>query len=476
MAADRRDFLRGLAAFGLSFAGLAARGEAAPGESPYGPLAPERDLATGLPLLQLPRGFRYRSYAWRGDPMSDGSPTPPRHDGMSVVDVVHEGGRHRLVLMRNHENGPGPWIGRGAAPVYDDLRLPFLGGLGGGTTALVFERGRFTASLPTLAGTLANCAGGKTSWGSWLSCEEGLYDLRPLGGKPHGFVFEVPSPRLGAASARPLRDMGLFAHEAVAVDPATGLLYETEDNGDVSGFYRFRPNDGRRAVGALEAGGALEMLAVTGEPSADLVDAAEGDAFDVHWVPIPEPDRLPAERHLLGFRGPSGPFAQGRERGGARFNRLEGCWHHEGVLYFVDTSGGPARRGAVWAYRPPDDEAHGRGRLTAIFVAGDAEAADHPDNVTVSSRGGIVLCEDSGSPEGTRLLGLTRDGRSYELARNNVLIDRRIRGKRAIRPGDYRSREFTGACFDPKGRILFVNVQVPGITFAIAGPWRRGDL
>ena len=472
MVADRREFLRRLAAGGIGLAALAGRaGASSIVESPYGPVEPVLDRTTGLPLLQLPRDFVYCSYGWRFDRMADGSRTPARHDGMSVVDVVEDA----LVLMRNHENGPGPWVGRGAAPIYDGLRIPRLGG---GTTALVFESGRFVSSLPTLAGTLANCAGGATPWSSWLSCEEKVMDLRPLGGELHGFAFEVPSPRLGPASGVPLRDMGLFAHEAAAVDPRTGFVYETEDNNDASGFYRFRPNDASRRVGALEAGGQLEMLKVAGEPGADLVDVHPGESFDVEWVPVADPSMLPLERDRLpfSFRGPSGPFAQGRDLGGARFQRLEGCFYDRGVVYFVDTSGGSARSGAVWSYRPPADEATGLGRLTVLFVATDPEAADNPDNITVSPRGGILLCEDGARAEGTRLLGLTPRGESYELARNNVVLERRIRGKRWIRPGDYRFQEFTGACFDPAGRFLFVNIQVPGITLAITGPWSRGNL
>ena len=34
----------------------------------------------------------------------------------------------------------------------------------------------------------------------------------------------------------------------------------------------------------------------------------------------------------------------------------------------------------------------------------------------------------------------------------------------------------SGANFDPSGKWLFVNIQTPGITFAITGPWKRGLL
>jgi secreted PhoX family phosphatase len=80
--------------------------------------------------------------------------------------------------------------------------------------------------------------------------------------------------------------------------------------------------------------------------------------------------------------------------------------------------------------------------------------------------------------QGTRLIGITPDGDSYAFAKNNIdlaLEDTVAAGKR-IEPDWYRAAEWAGACFDPAGEVLFVNIQVPGITFAIWGPWERGDL
>lgn len=487
---SRRSFLRGGAALLGSAAvptalqALLARraragrlraAAASPVASPYGEPVPQVDPTTGLVLLALPPDFTYRSMGWTGDPMSDGTPTPPTHDGMAVVDVL-PGRAGDLVLVRNHEITFGPLIGGGTgAPVYDDARIG-TNRAGGGTTTLIFRRGQLLETRPSLAGTVVNCAGGPTPWGSWLTCEETISDARPFGGQVHGFVFEVPSPRLGVASAVPILDMGLMKHEAAAVDPRTGTVYETEDNDPISGFYRYRPNDPSGRVGSLEAGGALEMLRVVGADGADLDEPEQGAVFPVDWAPIADPSALPesAEGSILYF-GESVPYTQGREGGGARFRRLEGCWYGEGSIWFVDTSGGAARNGVVWRYTPPPAEGE-PGALEAFFVSTSSDAADNIDNVTVSPRGGLLCCEESRGATGNRLLGFTPDGSSFELARNQIQIAAAIPGKPAIAPGDYRSSEWAGACFDPTGRWLFANVQRPGVTFAITGPWARGPL
>lgn len=470
----------GIALAGM-FGGLAARqAEARPRhDSPYGRIAPVRDMTTGLSLLALPKGFRYASFGWTGDVMSDGSSTPARHDGMAVVQASGPSGRE-LVLIRNHENGPGPLIGNGGAPVYDGFSAPSAGipALGGGTTALVFDRFGFAVRemLPTLAGTLTNCAGGRTTWGSWLTCEEGIVAGERIGAKRHGYVYEVPSPRIVPANPVPIVAMGLMDHEAVAVDPRNSFVYLTEDSGANSGFYRYRPHDASGAIGSLANGGELEMLKVKGADRADLRNPVAGDCHWVKWVRIGDPDQLPATPDApiipglppITFTGPSGPYAQGRAAGGAQFARLEGAWYHRGLIYFVDTSAGPVGSGAVWAYDPRQRS------LTSIFVAQDPEAIDNPDNVTLSPSGLVLLCEDNGRAAGARVIGLDDDGGSFVFAQNNVVIESVLPDRPVIPPGDYRSFEFCGACFDPSGSILFVNIQTPGITFAIQGPWRRG--
>lgn len=407
----------------------------------YGPLSPVNDLATGLPLLCLPPGFRYTSLSWVGDPMQGGT-TPGLHDGMGTF----AGPNGTVVLVRNHEIS----TDRGtfaAGPTYDALS-------GGGTTTLVFDP--LTALLvdarASLVGTNTNCAGGRTPWGSWLTCEEivkGAHGDSNLT-REHGYIFEVPA--LGTADAMPLTAMGRFVHEAVAVDPATGIVYETEDM-DNCGFYRFVPN----TPGRLRAGGTLQMLALIDDKHVDLRTASDSSIeYDTTWVTIPDPDPANPEAN--------GVFSQGRDAGGTRFRRLEGAFYGAGRIYIVSTSGGPAKKGQVWEYDPA------RERLRLVFASPSADVLDMPDNICMSPRGGLVLCEDGSGLE--YLHGLTVDGTIFRFAQNNVVLQ----GERNGLVGDHRGSEFAGVCFSPDGEWLFVNVQEPGITFAITGPWQSGAL
>ena len=268
--------------------------------------------------------------------------------------------------------------------------------------------------------------------------------------EPHGYVFEVPSD--GAASAEPLRDMGRFVHEAIAVDPDSGIVYETEDQ-VTAGFYRFVPT----VPGNLEAGGSLAMLALADAPRADLRTGQARDVWrPVSWAPIAEPD--PA------FAGPGSVYAQGLAGGGATFGRLEGTWYGNGRIYVVSTTGGNAGAGQVWEFDPAGE------RLRLLFESPGSHVLDLPDNICVSPRGSLVLCED-GQP-GNCVMGLTRQGDIFPFARNTVVLN----GRRNGIVGDYRYSEFAGATYSPDGRWLFFNAQWPGITFAVTGPWADGPL
>lgn len=510
----RRSLLRGAAAsmLALPFASLSGRRASAlaridPIASPYGPVSPVKDQVTGLPLLQLPQGFAYQTFGWSGDTMSDGRPNPTSHDGMAVVRSRIVGGKPEMILIRNHEVTVNPLYGRIEAPaIYnkadtnigeDNDDNEIIGMAGGGNTKLVFTDGKFTAIEPVLGGTWNNCAGGPTPWGTWLSCEEDKSDFTEMGGMKHGYVFEV-SPDTGMTSGKPIKAMGRMDHEAIAFDPIGGAVYLTEDDRNQSGLYKFEPTDTSKKLGALEQGGTLYMAKAAGMDKADLLDPSMGDQYAVEWVKIEDPDLAPqsfTEAPHDADNKASGPFVQGRNLGALRMSRLEGCWYSasDRLIYMTDTSSGmdadPASEyagiagrgdGSVWTFDPAAN------LLTCIFQAQNKVAGNNFDNVTVSPRGGILLCEDGGGVEddfgkGERLMGLTPAGETYLFAKNNVQLTEaevRAAGKSTefIKAEDHRNNEWAGATFDPSGRWLFVNIQTPGITFAITGPWERGLL
>ncbi|HZL70919.1 MAG TPA: alkaline phosphatase PhoX [Planctomycetota bacterium] len=476
--ATRRSFLKGgaLLAGGLAAAGplqalLARSAEGAvthiPFSPDYGPLSEVNDLETGLPLIMLPKGFTYRSLGWAGDALANGTPTPGLHDGMGVVQ---QEGDDWAVLVRNHEvrsvgnsiNSFAP-----AAITYDPKG-------GGGTTNLLvnLKTGRLKKAWASIGGTNTNCAGGVTPWRSWITCEETLVDTAnaPLE-KTHGWCYDVPA--FDDAEPEPLLDMGRFVHEAVSVDPKTEIVYLSEDRG-TAGLYRYSDDNlecrrrnrkgKKRKNSPLSGEGVLEMLKVKGVHQADLrgtsTAIAIGAEYDVEWVEIEDPHRA----HFTGTDS-LGCFKQGLALGGATFTRLEGTWFGNKKLYFTSTDGGTVREGQVWEYDPQKE------RLTLIFSSPAEATLDNPDNITVTPRGGLILCED-GSLDGQRLQGLTLDGQIFEFARNNVVLN----GERNSLTGDFRGIEWAGATFDWKGEWLFANIQTPGITFAITGPWHKGSL
>jgi secreted PhoX family phosphatase len=460
---DRRNFLRkSAAASGVllapSLAGLIActddpteptgtapaLKQARKGEGGYGELIPSKDVGE---IIALPRGFHAAILSTAGEEMIGGA-VPNAFDGMAAFGA----GQGLVRLIRNHElrdtpaNGSRPF----AADPYDDK------GPGGNTTleVRVFGNGRaeLVKQFASLTGTSVNCAGGGTPWRTWISSEETTAGKRAGWSRNHGYNFEVQVDRDGISRAIPLKAMGRFDHEAVAVDPDSGYVYQTEDR-TPSGFYRYKPD----TYGRLAQGGELQILTVERKPGYDTMTGQQRFApMKVKWVRIPEPDSDKGELES-GF-----VFNQGLERGAAQFARLEGCWYGDRSIFFNATSGGDAGAGQVWQYHI------GRRELQLIFESPSVDVLNSPDNICVSPRGGLVICEDGSGVQ--HLRGLTRSGEIFDLARNEA-----------------NGSEWAGACFSPQGRTLFVNIQgetsplanpggIKGLTLAIWGPWEDGTL
>jgi uncharacterized protein len=410
-----------------------ARGESIKGIG-YGALQPDPNG-----LLDLPVGFQYRAFSRTGDIMSDGKPVPGDHDGMAAFP----GAGGTTILVRNHELSPDevtkPKVDAPAEKQYDTLCR-------GGTTTLIVGRNReLIKDFASLAGTYRNCAGGSTPWGSWISCEENT--STPADNKPgaatnvsklHGYNFEVPSSAREPVNPIPLVAMGRFNHEAVAVDPKTGIVYQTEDRED-SLFYRFIPN----FYGNLQAGGVLEALKIKNMPQAiTKTNFPVGQPMAVEWVRIDDVNPVKDTVRVEGFA-----------KGAAQFSRGEGIWYGNGELYFCCTDGGAAELGQVWRY-VPDKSRQSGGTLELFVEPNNQNALDGPDNIVVSPLGDLFICEDGEAEQ--FVVGITPQGELYDFARNAI-----------------NDSEFAGACFSPDGRTMFVNIQDPGITFAIWGPWRK---
>ena len=385
----RRDFVAagaaaaGALAFGPTFWKRAFEAEGATaGTGPYGPLLPPD--ANGI---MLPAGFSSRviargnvpvtgtTYAWHI--FSDGQATYATDDG-------------GWILVSNCE-----------APVQS----------GGGSSAIRFNAdGSIASAYRILGGTSTNCAGGRTPWGTWLSCEE--YD--------GGQVWEADPRGIAPAVVRPA--MGVFTHEAVAVDPVREQLYLTEDRGD-GGFYRFTP-----ASYPDLSSGRLEVAVVNGSA--------------VSWADVPDPSAIvaPTRQQVPTM---------------TKFRSGEGIWFDSGIVYF--TTKGDNR---VWAY----DTAG-----STIEVIYDLEATpDGPlkgvDNVTVSSSGDVYVCEDGGNLE----ICLITPAR--EVAPFLRVTGQQHEGA----PGTPATSELAGVIFDPSGTRLYFSSQrgfLTGVIYEVSGPF-----
>jgi secreted PhoX family phosphatase len=457
--ASRRQFLRTAGAVSLGFVGL----QRLTIRSPFSASASSARIDKFGPLVRdpngvmdLPKGFTYQVMSSAGQTMTDGLIVPGAHDGMAAF----AGPNGLTILVRNHEVAAGRPARHGAFGstnelfarryidlVYDPGRNdnPCLGG----TTTLVYDTRtrRLERSFLSLGGTLRNCAGGPTPWNTWITCEETVDRANQILARDHGYCFEVPvsdTPTL--AKAIPLTALGRFNHEAVAVEPRSGIVYQTEDRPD-GVIYRLVPEK----PGDIREGGRLQVLCVKDQRRLDTRNwdkqrVKPGTVLETRWVEVDHIDSPGDDLRYQAF-----------DRGAARFARGEGMWYGREAVYFACTNGGRQKLGQVWRYVPSpaegtSDEQDRPGRLELFIEPNDGALVENCDNVTVTPWGDLILCENG--PGDEFLVGVTPAGEIYRLGRN--ALDQ---------------QDLAGATFAPDGSTLFVNIQGRGVTLAITGPW-----
>ena len=445
-APDRRRFLGATA---TAFAALAASGCVSRGASTaaapraassfagYGALVPDP-----AGLLDLPQGFSYRVLSKLGAAMDDGGTVPDRADGMGCFDI----GNGELALVRNHELQPQHDAGGPIAKGFGKRNGVFVPG---GTTTIVLDAATLSVKrqFRSLGGTIRNCSGGVTPWGTWLTCEEapiGPGEPRGQGlDKSHGWVFEVPASARGLVDAVPLTAMGRFNHEAACVDPASGIVYQTEDRDD-SVLYRFVP----AVPGKLAQGGRLQAMVIEGLADTrnwDVSDSGRampvGKTYPVRWVDL---DDVEAPKDDLRARAAA--------KGAALVARGEGLHMGENAVFACCTNGGAKKLGQILKLTP--GLAGAPGTVELFFESQSIDQFNYGDNLTVAPSGHLFVCEDQYTDVvDNHIRGITPQGAAYGFARLTA------------------QTELAGGCFSPDGKWLFVNAYSPTATLAITGPW-----
>jgi secreted PhoX family phosphatase len=253
----------------------------------------------------------------------------------------------------------------------------------------------------------------------------------------------VPASARGLVDAVPLTAMGRFNHEAACVDPASGIVYQTEDRDD-SVLYRFLP----AVPGKLAQGGRLQAMVIEGLADTrnwDVSDSGRampvGKPYPVRWVDL---DDVEAPKDDLRARAAA--------KGAALVARGEGLHMGENAVFACCTNGGAKKLGQILKLTPglagaPDT-------VELFFESQSIDQFNYGDNLTVAPSGHLFVCEDQYTDVvDNHIRGITPQGAAYEFARLTA------------------QTELAGGCFSPDGKWLFVNAYSPTATLAITGPW-----
>ena len=380
-------------------------------------------------LFDLPECLSYKEIMNSGDLLSDGLVYGGDPDGMEFFELPG----NKLALVVNHETSHlDKSLNKSTA--YRTMNdLPYSGG----TSTIVLNQEKLSVeeSFRSLTGTVKNCAGGKTPWNTWISCEETYQD-------EHGYAFEI-DPQEKFNGYKRLSNMGRFKREAVAVDPIDNLgsVYQTEDSPDGL-FYKFVPenkNDlaGRGKLYALKADKLINADNLKGSINI-------GDSFKVSWIEINDPQAISSKtKH------------QGIKKGATTFNGSEGIIiqknnYQESEVFFTCKSGGYKGLGQIWKYNVSKNS------LTLFYESSDKEEFWMGDNITISPWGDLIVCEDNDS-NACKLIGFTPNGKLYTLGKVS----------------SQNSTEIAGVCFSPDGTKMGLNLQHAGKTLIISGDWEK---
>lgn len=360
-----------------------------------------------------------------GEIMDDGRRVPERHDGMACFDLPNG----NFMLIRNHENA----LLRSFKDLLSMSPNAYDRVAGGGTSNVELDRNLNVVShYMSLQGTMVNCSGGKTPWNTWLTCEEYVDSSWAPTTKRHGYVFEVNPTDRDVQPANPLKNMGRFKHEAVAVDDQNQVLYLTEDKGD-SCIYRYIPDN----YPNLEKG-KLQALKIVGNPKLKTGDKRWGatEILDVEWVDINDPD---PKRDTV--------RDEGQKKGAAIFSRGEGIACFGQDVYWTCTNGGRRGYGQIFHYAPTGPDS---GTIRLVYEPDHPRKMSNPDNICVNKFGDLLVCEDGGYQGKNRIFGVRPDGKLYWIASNP-------------------HSEWTGVCLSDDESVMFCNIQGKGVTVCFTG-------